>query len=171
MGLAFFGALGIVAIGALGGGQTATAVAADQPAAAGSAQSADSGQAAGTQATPSKEKKSTGKKTKGGKSAKPRGRLPNYFSGVVTDEQREKIYAIQNEFEPKIKELILKLDSLKKERDEKINALLTPEQKKKIDDLKAAAKQAREKKESTGSKEKEGGAKATSTAPKPQAAK
>jgi len=129
---------------ALSGVQPGVALAADQPAAAGSAQPSGSGQGAGAQATPSKEKKSTSKKTK---AAKPRGRLPSYFGGVVTDEQREKIYAVQNEFEPKIKELSLKLDSLKKERDEKILALLTPEQRKKIDDLKAAAKQSREKKE------------------------
>jgi len=129
--------------------QPGATLAADQPAAAGSAQPSGSGQAAGPQATNSKEKNATSKKTKGAKTAKPRGRLPNYFSGVVTDEQRTKIYAIQSEFDPKIKDLNLKLDALKKERDEKILALLTPEQRKKIDDLKAAAKQSREKKEAS----------------------
>jgi len=136
----------LVAANALPGVQSGVALAADQPAAAGSAQPSGSGQAAGTEATTSKEKKSAPKKTKGAKTTKPRGRLPNYFSGVVTDEQRGKIYAIQSEFDPKIKELSIKLEALKKERDEKILALLSPEQRKKIDDLKAAAKKSREEK-------------------------
>lgn len=148
-GLVLLGVAILVTAGALLGMQSGVVFAADPPAAAASAQSSGSGQAAGTQATPSKEKKSTAKKTKGAKATKPRGRLPNYFSGVVTEEQRAKIYAIQGEFDPQIKELSLKLDALKKERDEKILALLTPEQKKKIDDLKAAAKQSREKKEAS----------------------
>ena len=46
----------------------------------------------------------------------------------------------------KISQLRRELDSITKERDEKIKALLTPEQNKKIDDLKAAAKQPKEKK-------------------------
>lgn len=136
----------LVAANALSGVQSGVALAADQPAAAGSAQPSSGAPPAGTQPPTSKETKSTPKKTKGTKAAKPRGRLPSYFSGVVTDEQRGKIYAIQREFDPKIKELSLKLDALKKERDEKILALLSPEQRKKIDDLKAAAKQSREKK-------------------------
>lgn len=136
----------LVAASALSGVQSGVALAADQPAAAGSAQPSSGAPPAGTQPPTSKETKSTPKKTKGTKAAKPRGRLPSYFSGVVTDEQRGKIYAIQREFDPKIKELSLKLDALKKERDEKILALLSPEQRKKIDDLKAAAKQSREKK-------------------------
>ncbi len=143
---------------ALYSGQIGVARAADEP-------------AAGTQTPPPSQAKSTGKKTKGDKAAKARGRLPSHFSGVVSDEQREKIYAIQREYEPTIKELTLKLDSLKKERDEKIDALLSPEQKKKIEDLKAAAKQARDKKESAGSKEKEGGAKPTPPASKSPPAK
>lgn len=136
----------LVAANALSGVQSGVALAADQPAAAGSAQPSSGAPPAGTQPPTSKETKSTPKKTKGTKAAKPRGRLPSHFSGVVTDEQRGKIYAIQREFDPKIKELSLKLDALKKERDEKILALLSPEQRKKIDDLKAAAKQSREKK-------------------------
>jgi hypothetical protein len=143
---------------ALSSGRSGVAPAADEP-------------AAGTQATPPSQTKSTGKKAKGDKTAKARGRLPSYFSGVVTDEQRETIYAIQKEYEPTIKELTLKLDSLRKERDEKINALLSPEQKKKIDDLKAAARQARDKKETAGSKEKESGTKPTPPEPKSQPAK
>jgi len=167
----------LVTVCVLGGRQVAVALAADEPAAAGAAQPAGTGQAAGRQGTPSSQTKSTGRKTKGDKSAKPRGRLPAYFSGIVTDEQRNKIYAIQKEFEPKIKELTLKLNALKKEQDDRIDALLTPEQKKQIEERKAAAKQAaaarqaKEKRESTESKGKEGGAKPTPPAPKPEPAK
>jgi hypothetical protein len=165
--LTLLGAVALVAAGSLRGGQTGVAGAADQPAAAGSSQPAASGPAAGTQTTSSTAKKSTGKKAKREKSAKPKGRLPNYFSGVVTDEQRDKIYAIQSESEPKINELKRELEALTKARDEKINALLTPEQKKKIEDRKAEAKQAREKKE--GSESKDGNAKPTPPASKSQA--
>jgi len=145
IGWTLLGAAVLVTTLVLCGSQIPLAFAADEPAAAGSAQPAGSGQAAGTQGTPSSKAKAS-KKTKGEKSAKPRGRLPNHFAGVVSDEQRDKIYAIQREFEPKIRELTLQLDSLKKQRDEKIQAVLTPEQKKKIDDLKAAAKDSRAKK-------------------------
>jgi Spy/CpxP family protein refolding chaperone len=169
IGLTFLAAVAFVAAGALCDSQTGVAVAADQPAAAGSAEPAGSGQTGKTQATPSTAKKSTGKKAKGEKSAKPRGRLPAYFSDVVTEEQRDKIYAIQKECEPRINELKRDLEALTKARDEKINALLTPEQKSKIEDRKAEAKKDREKKEGTESKE--GNAKPTPPAPKPQSAK
>ena len=142
-GLVFVGALAIFAANGFCGEKTDAA----QPA-AGAAQAPAKSEAPGTQAAPSAEKKPSGKKTKAGKPAKARGRLPNYFSGVVNDEQREKIYAIQKECEPEINELKRKLESLTKARDEKINALLTPEQKKKIEDLKAAAKKSRDQKES-----------------------
>jgi len=121
-----------------------------QAASEAAADKAGKSDAGGAAAIPAPEKKSPGKKAKEkakGEKAKPRGRLPNYFSGVVNEEQREKIYAIQKEYEPKISQLRQELDSLTKARDEKINAVLTAEQKKKIDDLKAAAKQPREKKE------------------------
>ena len=148
-GLVLAGALAIFVASGLCGEKTAAAQPAAEPAAAGTTQTPAKSEAPGTQAAPSREKKASGKKAKGEKAAKPRGRLPNYFSGVVNDEQREKIYAIQKQCEPKISDLRKELDSLIKARDEKINALLTPEQKKKIEDLKAAAKQSREKKETT----------------------
>ncbi len=146
-GLVLAGALAIFVASGFCGEKTAAAQPAAEPAAAETTQTPAKSDAAGTQPAPSAEKKPSGKKAKGEKPAKPRGRLPSYFSGVVNDEQREKIYAIQKQCEPKISDLRKELDSLIKARDEKINALLTPEQKKKIEDLKAAAKQSREKKE------------------------
>ena len=67
-------------------------------------------------------------------------RLPPYYKHVVSDEQRTRIYDIQDEYGPQIKELQEKLALLKRERDEKIATVLTPEQLKKVVMLSAQAK-------------------------------
>lgn len=72
-------------------------------------------------------------------------RLPPHYGGVVDDEQRAKIYKIQDEYQPKIEALEAQLKNLRKERDGKIEALLTPEQKQKIDAAKAQKKAGKEK--------------------------
>lgn len=72
------------------------------------------------------------------------GQLPPYYRDVVSEEQRQKIYAIQSEYNAQIAELEARVAQLRKERDAKIEALLTPEQKKKIEDLRAAAKSKRQ---------------------------
>jgi hypothetical protein len=69
-----------------------------------------------------------------------RGRLPNYYNRVVDQEQREKIYAIQREYAPKIDALKAQLAALVEERDEKVEAVLTPEQLKTVEELQAEAK-------------------------------
>ena len=71
---------------------------------------------------------------------KPRGRLPAYYKDVVDKQQREKIYAIQQEHKPQIDALKAQLAALMKERDEKIAAVLTPEQQKKVEQLRQEAK-------------------------------
>ena len=71
-------------------------------------------------------------------------RLPSFFKEVVDQKQRETIYKIQEEYGPKIADLRAQLEALTKQRDEKIAAVLTPEQLKKIEDLRAAAKAKRE---------------------------
>jgi transketolase len=72
------------------------------------------------------------------------GRLPAYYGKVkVTPEQREKILAIQKEYAAKIDPLRKQLDALTKERDAKMEAVLTPEQQKQMEELKAAAKKSR----------------------------
>jgi hypothetical protein len=68
-----------------------------------------------------------------------RGRLPAYYSRVVDEKQRQKIYAIQREYAPKIDALKAQLAALTAERDEKVVAVLTPEQLKTIQQLKAEA--------------------------------
>ncbi len=79
------------------------------------------------------------------KTRKFRGRLPAYFAKVVDDEQRKAIYAIQKEYKPKINELKAQLAALTKERDEKILAELTPEQRGKVEAARKAAMDKRRK--------------------------
>jgi hypothetical protein len=69
-----------------------------------------------------------------------RGHLPKYYANVVTEEQREKILKIQEEYKPKIEALETQLKALKKERDDKVSAVLTEEQKKKVEEAKAMDK-------------------------------
>jgi hypothetical protein len=74
------------------------------------------------------------------KSKIPKGRLPPYYAKVVTAEQREKIYAIQDEYRTKIESARAQLDALLKDQKDRISAVLTDEQKKKLDALQTAAK-------------------------------
>jgi len=73
-----------------------------------------------------------------------RGRLPNYYSQVVDQQQREKIYAIQREYKPKIDALKAQLAALTKERDDEVSEVLTPQQREKIEQLREEAKAKRE---------------------------
>ncbi len=70
----------------------------------------------------------------------PKGRLPPYYSKLVDDAAAAKIYAIEKDFAPKLKELHAQLDAAMAERDQQIRAVLTPEQQKKLDEVLAAAK-------------------------------
>ena len=62
-------------------------------------------------------------------------RLPNFYSQVVSDAQRDKIYAIQADYFEPIEMLTLRLDRLRAERDAQIEAILTADQKTKIEAL------------------------------------
>ncbi len=77
------------------------------------------------------------------KKVKANRHLPSYYAKVVTDEQREKINKIQEEYQPKVEALQKQLDELKKEQEEKISAVLTAEQKKQVEEAAAAAKAAK----------------------------
>ncbi len=68
--------------------------------------------------------------------------LPPYYTDVIDDKQREEIYKIQDEYQPKIAALEAQLKALRKEQSEKIAAVLTPEQKKQIEEAAAKAKAA-----------------------------
>ena len=92
------------------------------------------------------DEKPAAKKAAAKKAKKPRGRLPAYYGEVVNEKQRETIYKIQAEYKSKIDALKAELAALMKERNKKVAAVLTPEQAKKVKELKAKAKAERAKK-------------------------
>lgn len=73
-----------------------------------------------------------------------RGRLPSYMGQVgLSDAQRTKVYAIQREFHPTIKELEAKLAELRKQQMEEILKVLSPTQRGRYDKLVDNAKKRR----------------------------
>lgn len=75
-----------------------------------------------------------------------KGRLPAYYSKLVDTDQKQKIYEIDANFDPKIKDLKKQMEALIAQRDEQIKAVLTPEQQSKLADLIAEAKAKRKEK-------------------------
>lgn len=71
---------------------------------------------------------------------RPRGRLPAYYTRVVSGDQREQIYKIQQSYEPKIQELLAQVRELRQERDQEIDAKLTPEQRERVNQLRSEAR-------------------------------
>jgi len=74
------------------------------------------------------------------KISKFRGRLPAYYGMVVSEEQRQQIYDIQKEYHPQIAALKAQLKALVQQRNAKVEAVLTTEQREKVDAARAAAK-------------------------------
>ena len=74
------------------------------------------------------------------KARKFRGRLPRFYRHVVTAEQREQVYAIQAEYHDRIADLRAQLKAITNERNEKIAAVMTPDQLKRIKALRASAR-------------------------------
>jgi hypothetical protein len=72
--------------------------------------------------------------------AKARGVLPDYYAGVVDGTQRDKIYEIQKSYATKLDELKAQMKDLTDKRDAEIKALLTPEQKAKVEKAEAEGK-------------------------------
>ena len=62
-------------------------------------------------------------------------RLPNFYSQVVSNAQRDKVYEIQSAYFEPIEMLTLRLERLKAERDAQIEAVLSAEQKAKVEAL------------------------------------
>jgi len=75
--------------------------------------------------------------------AKPRGRLPAYFSRVVTATQRDKIYAIQARFKSQIAKLQAELKRMEEDRDKEVYDVLTDDQKDRVAKFQDAAKKRR----------------------------
>lgn len=74
-----------------------------------------------------------------------KGRLPAYYRAVVTDKQRQKIYAIQSEYDAEIHRLKKQLKTLTEERDTRISAVLNAQQRAEVVRLREAAKAKRRK--------------------------
>jgi len=73
------------------------------------------------------------KAEKQAKRAPVKGRLPAYYSQIVTDGQRQRIYQIQASYNPKIEALQAQIVALEAQRDEEIRAVLSPVQQRQLD--------------------------------------
>lgn len=69
---------------------------------------------------------------------KPKGRLPAYFGKVVSQKQREEIYAIQAKYNEEIDKLKEQLEELTTKRDTEVEQVLTDEQRTEIAQMKNA---------------------------------
>ena len=65
----------------------------------------------------------------------PQPRLPNYYTSVVTQKQRDDIRAIQNEYLPLIEILSARLNALRAEMNQKVRTVLSEEQQTKVDQM------------------------------------
>jgi Spy/CpxP family protein refolding chaperone len=103
------------------------------------------------------QKTKAGKETKkgiAGKKARGEGnRLPMHYAKVVTPEQRTKIYEIQDKYKSKIADAREALNQLIEKQHEEVSAVLTPEQKKQVEE--AAAKSKKDPKDKHEASEKE----------------
>ncbi len=71
-------------------------------------------------------------------------RLPNYYARVVTDDQREQIYEIQEKHASTIDELQKQLDEAIAARDKEVEAILTPDQLARVKEYEQEAQSRRE---------------------------
>jgi hypothetical protein len=82
-------------------------------------------------------------------------RLPNQYGRLgISDEQREKIYAIQTEFGQQIEALRQQIEDLEKSRDEANRAALTEGQRGRLDELLAQARERRANRQRDAAKKK-----------------
>ncbi|HEV7278683.1 MAG TPA: hypothetical protein VGN57_00605 [Pirellulaceae bacterium] len=67
----------------------------------------------------------------------PRGRLPAYWNDVVEPDQKDQLYAIQKKYEAEIDELEAQIEALEAKRETEMIALLSPDQKEKLERVRA----------------------------------
>ncbi|WP_425614909.1 hypothetical protein NA78x_004793 [Anatilimnocola sp. NA78] len=67
-------------------------------------------------------------------------RLPAHYKDIVTVEQRDKIYELQGKYDAQISVLAEQVKAVQKQRDSEIEALLSAEQKAKLEKARADAK-------------------------------
>jgi membrane protein involved in colicin uptake len=76
---------------------------------------------------------------------KVQNRLPNNFAKLsLTDEQKKKVFAVQGSYGPKIDDLEAQLQALKDKQQAEVEAVLTPDQLKKLGEIRAETKQKQE---------------------------
>jgi hypothetical protein len=97
------------------------------------------------------------------KQAPRKPRLPNYFSKVVTEEQRAKITAIQEEYFPQLETKRGELKALNTKQDAAIQKILSKEQWEQIETLRAEAKAKRQANLAAGKGKGKGKGKSTKT--------
>ncbi|MCA9067862.1 MAG: hypothetical protein KDA84_03005 [Planctomycetaceae bacterium] len=104
----------------------------------------------------------TGSKTSSSKStttkttaSKFRGRLPNNFRQLgLSEKQIEDIYIVQKKYYEEIEELEKRLKALEEQEDQEIHAILTAEQKTKLEELRSKFRKPTSKSKTTGSTSK-----------------
>ncbi len=74
------------------------------------------------------------------KRRKPRGRLPAYYSRVVTAKQRDEIYSIQARYNEQIQKLQQQLETLVAQRNADVEKVLSAEQRAEVEQLRARRK-------------------------------
>jgi hypothetical protein len=97
------------------------------------------------------------------KEAPRKPRLPNYFAKVVTDEQRAKITAIQEEYFPQLQTKRDELKALNSKQDAAIQKILSKEQWEQIEMLREEAKAKRQANLASGKGKGKGKGKSTKT--------
>lgn len=68
-------------------------------------------------------------------SAEPSGRLPTYYSEIVTQDQRLKIYSIQSGYNTKIEQLEAEIAKLEAAMKKEMEAVLTQPQSERLEEL------------------------------------
>ena len=71
---------------------------------------------------------------------KPEARLPQFYGDIVNEEQKAKIQSIQKDFAPKIKQAQVTINQLRAEEQKAYEAVLTAEQRQKLEAMRASAK-------------------------------
>lgn len=71
-----------------------------------------------------------------GAATKPRSRLPNHYGKLsVTADQRERIHAIQADYDGRIDELLAQIEQLRSDRNAAMEAVLTVDQRARLTQL------------------------------------
>ena len=75
-----------------------------------------------------------------------RGPLPLYYVKVASPDQKEKIYAVQEKYDEQLRSLMTQVKALQAQRDKEIDALLSPDQLKRLEEIRAEAAEAKKSK-------------------------